>query len=258
MPPLRCLALLVILAACTPTAAPTTTTGHTPGTVQVRVDRVIDGDTFEAGGDRYRLEGINAPDMGECAYEEARDRLAEAIEGATIGIVPTGTDQFGRTLAVVESPTRANLDLVASGLAIATTADGGVPSELLSAEEEARDAGLGMWDDCGATGEIPPVSIIGVDANPPGPDEDALDGETVTIRNDGGSPVDLSGWMLRDESSVHRFTFPEGTVLAPGESITVTSADRGWSPGDSPVWNNGGDMALLLDGDGRVVDRFRY
>ena len=38
----------------------------------------------------------------------------------------------------------------------------------------------------------------------------------------------------------------------------VTSADPGWDPGGGPVWNNSGDMALLLDRHGRVVARWRY
>jgi hypothetical protein len=40
--------------------------------------------------------------------------------------------------------------------------------------------------------------------------------------------------------------------------MTISSADLAWDPGGSPVWNNDGDMALLLDRDGRVVDRWRY
>jgi hypothetical protein len=38
----------------------------------------------------------------------------------------------------------------------------------------------------------------------------------------------------------------------------VTSIDPCWDPGDSSVWNNGGDMTLLLDASGRVVTRHRY
>lgn len=48
------------------------------------------------------------------------------------------------------------------------------------------------------------------------------------------------------------------TVLEPGGSVRVASGDQGWDPGGRPVWNNGGDTALLLDERGHVVARHRY
>jgi competence protein ComEC len=83
------------------------------------------------------------------------------------------------------------------------------------------------------------------------------------IENSGGTAVALGGWVLRDESSANRFPFPDGLLLAPGDQTrVVTGCAAGarrlaWCAG-SPVWNNAGDTALLLDPAGRVVDRFRY
>src|SRR5690606_10022760 len=73
--------LALLLGACTPPSAVTTTGGVTvpPDAETVRPDHVVDGDTFEAGGIRFRLDGINAPDRGECMYEEARDRLEDVL-----------------------------------------------------------------------------------------------------------------------------------------------------------------------------------
>jgi hypothetical protein len=54
--------------------------------------------------------------------------------------------------------------------------------------------------------------------------------------------------------------FADGTTLAPGEQIEISSGCAGrlsWCAG-SPIWNNDGDMALLLDAYGTVVARARY
>ena len=40
--------------------------------------------------------------------------------------------------------------------------------------------------------------------------------------------------------------------------LTITSDDPGWDPGGSPVWSNDGDIVMLLDRHGRVVDHWRY
>jgi hypothetical protein len=47
-------------------------------------------------------------------------------------------------------------------------------------------------------------------------------------------------------------------MIGPGAEVTIRSSDPGWDPGDSAVWNNGGDVVLLLDDGGRVIARFRY
>jgi hypothetical protein len=69
--------------------------------------------------------------------------------------------------------------------------------------------------------------------------------------------------VLRDESSVHRYLFPDGFTLGPGARVTVRS---GWGDDDGDtlhwgagsVWSNDGDTVLLLDAAGNVVDRRRY
>jgi hypothetical protein len=70
--------------------------------------------------------------------------------------------------------------------------------------------------------------------------------------------VDVGGWVIRDESSQHRCHLSSGAFIDQGEGLVVSSVDPCWDPGDSSVWNNGGDMALLLDPSGRVVARYRY
>lgn len=73
---------------------------------------VIDGDTIDVGGIRYRIENIDAPEIrGRCKAERMLARLAAShlaevmlsgtFEDAdtTITVTPSGKDQYGRTLA---------------------------------------------------------------------------------------------------------------------------------------------------------------
>ena len=228
------------------------------------VTRVLDGDTLVLEtGLRVRLAGVNAPEADECYSSQAADRL-RALSGADLEIEVVGIDQFDRTLAYVWSQgTLVNLDLVARGLALASTPAEGDPygRSLVQAEEAAYAQRLGMWSPhaCGG-GPLPSLEIDPDHSqpNPDGPDEEVLQDELVVIVNRGGQPVALGGWVLRDESSRHRYRFPTDAELAPGEVFVVSSDLPGWDPGGSPVWNNSGDMALLLDPRGTVVDRWRY
>jgi hypothetical protein len=76
-------------------------------------------------------------------------------------------------------------------------------------------------------------------------------GETVTVRNTGIVPVDLTDWFLRDaEGRVWAFTGQ--TVLAPGQSLTIRRDGMAMS------LNNDGDTVELIDPTGTVVDTFTY
>ncbi len=78
------------------------------------------------------------------------------------------------------------------------------------------------------------------------------DDEFVELFNTSGDPVDISGWTITDAAG-GMFTFPGGTIIQPGEHVTVV-AD--WDPGDPPAgfftglpaMNNGGDVVVLSDG----------
>ena len=102
----------------------------------------------------------------------------------------------------------------------------------------------------------------------PVPDAALGQREFVELLNAGTTPVDLSGWMVRDaptaSNATNSFTF--GAVqLDPGHRIVVWSngsADAigpSWSSSPSKtVWNDAGDAATLLDPQGRVKDWVGY
>lgn len=255
------LATVIVLAACgqTPTdeAFVVSAAHHLP---KVAVE-VVDGDSLVGDdGTRYRLAGINAPDAPECLAEEATGRLAQLIaDGAYFDATEAPVDQFGRKLVGVfmedaDEGNWVNQRLVAEGLALVIQVDGRDDLLLATQEQAQRDA-VGLWDpeSCGE-GPVAAVEIIDLGADPPGPDEEALDDEFVEIANMGDEPVEMTGWVLRDESTRNRFVFPDGFVLGPGETVIVTSGDGEFGFGlGQPIWNNSGDTAFLVDDQGRFV-----
>ena len=76
-------------------------------------------------------------------------------------------------------------------------------------------------------------------------------GQRVTVRNDREVEADLSGCLLWSVRRDELFLFPEGTFLAPGETITVACRDAE-IPGDltwdaDSVWQKKKDEARLYD-----------
>lgn len=79
------------------------------GARQPRVCRVIDGDTLACQGERIRLVGVDAPEMGPCpAYRDcapgdpllSKYSLEAALEDGPVQVEVFGLDYYGRTLAI--------------------------------------------------------------------------------------------------------------------------------------------------------------
>ena len=87
------------------------------------VTRVVDGDTIELGnGETVRLVGIDTPEVGECGYERAADKLAALVLGRAVrlGASDEHRDGYGRLLRYVDVGDQdAGLRLIKNGLAIA-------------------------------------------------------------------------------------------------------------------------------------------
>ncbi len=249
---------------------PTTLVGATPEPAGQRVDviDVLDGDSLAVDIDGTRTEvrifGINTPEKDECYGSEAREALDELVGSSVVLATVEGaadTDQFGRLLRNVWSDgVWVDAVMVRAGAALPLHTGGPDEADLLQLSADAWTDGLGMWgiDVCGTA----PTGILieEVAADPKGRDEEALDEEYVVLRNDTDDTVDMSGWILRDESSTHRLTFPDGTTLGPGETVRIVTGCNGdiaWCS-DTPIWSNGGDTAILQIPTGSVVDRFPY
>jgi len=279
--PAPALAIVLLLAACAEEAGPAVTTSPGPTTTAttgasttapgIEVLETFDGDTMlvrlDGREEEVRLLGINAPESDECFGNEAREALAGGLVAGPLRLdTQEERDQFGRLLAYAYAgDSLLNLSLVAAGFALALQDDHPMSVEFLRADERAFSGGRGLWaaDACG-TPSSDPVTLVQVEYNPAGPDEDDLNGEWALLGNLADQDADLTGWMLRDESSQNRYAFPAGTLLAPGQQLTVhtgcgqdSATDLYWCSA-GPVWNNGGDTALLLDPAGNVAGRLRY
>lgn len=102
-----------------------------------------------------------------------------------------------------------------------------------------------------------------VHENPTGRDGRHLDDEFVTLKNEGETPLDLSGWTVGDEAGA-AYRFPDGTSVGPGDHLILrsgtgddTATTRYWGS-TTPVWANLGDTVVVRDAAGRVRIRYSY
>jgi competence protein ComEC len=107
------------------------------------------------------------------------------------------------------------------------------------------------------------LSLVEVHADAAGNDNENLDDEYLTFENTGDSSLDLGGWVLADAAG-HRYTFPSGVTLAPGERVTVYTGSGTDGAGelywgaDGAIWNNDGDTVLVTTDEGAVVVEEEY
>lgn len=70
----------------------------------------------------------------------------------------------------------------------------------------------------------------------------------------------IAGWTLSDTSQSTLYTFP-AVYLEPGETITLFSGAGTLNKTalfmgkNEPVWSNEGDLAIIKDGRGKIIDQ---
>ena len=268
--------LIALLASCSVFDSPEEEqTGHPfAQRSSVAVVDVIDGDTFVADVDgeqaQVRLIGIDTPEAGECWADEATNMLRGLLgQRVELAIDQSDRDQYGRLLRyVVAGGTDVNAEMVRLGGAIARPfpPDTSREQDLEAAQRAARQAEAGLWNPaaCGPE-ESSQITITEISADPPGEDALDLNGEYVDLSNRGDAPVDLGGWIVRDESASHRFTIPEGFVLDAGATVRLhtgcgSPSDSAlfWCMQASTVWNNDGDTVFVQDASGNIVASRSY
>ncbi len=94
-----------------------------------------------------------------------------------------------------------------------------------------------------------------------GDDAANLNDEYFTLQNTGDEIIDLSGWTVENERGV-TFRIPNGVRLAPNAVITIhsgsglnTTGILYWNAVE-PVWSSTGDLAVLRDAKGAIVDHY--
>ena len=265
--------------------APTDTpVSPTPGRVEAQMVRVVDGDTIEVdmGGHIYavRYIGIDTPETQhpdkpvEPFGPEASAKNEELVGGKVVELEKdvSETDRYDRLLRYVwVGDLMVNAELVRLGYAQVSTYPPDVKYQelFLQLQQEARDAGAGLW------GQPEPTEVA-APAPPPGTAEVVIqyilyDGavprvesdEYAEIANDGPAPVDLGGWLLNAGARGQDFVFP-GFVLQPGQVCRVYTNEHhadscGFSFRSSkPLWNNKGDCGYLYNASGELVSTYCY
>lgn len=292
--------LMILMGACTsgpsidtiddassvPSSDPSTTTTEVtlPAAEAVErgtVDGVVDGDTLQAIVDGQRIEirliGVNAPDAEDCYGAEARTALSALVAGETVvlGAGEPDVDASGRALryVIIESnpPVLVNAELVSQGAVIPLHSGHAQESDFLARGDRAYASGKGLWGtfvcghiDDGASPDRPQLRISEVNLAPQGSGELDLTEESIQIVNQSYTAVDLSGWLVRNESAERYLALPPGTAIAAGGSLQVVTGcgnDSGevlhWCS-ETPVWSTASDTVLLRDQLGNVVDRKPY
>ncbi len=120
-----------------------------------RVKRVIDGDTIIlTSGEKVRYAGIDAPEMDEPFYKEARERNKTLVEGREVSLricTEQPRDRHGRVLAwVYVDGVSVNEVLLREGLArVFTLPPCGLKNikEYRRLEGLAREKSLGIWSE---------------------------------------------------------------------------------------------------------------
>lgn len=217
------------------------------------VSVVADGDTIRFVEDgrsqelTVRLLGINTPEVRGFNNRHRNEDMCGGVAATRFlrSLLPVGTrvqlrsldkgsvgfdDRLRRYVFAWNPQTGAyDIDvqaaLASAGLAMWFT----VPDEAalsynyLTLIQQAQLDRRGLWNAtfCGPV-EQPTASLSVIAHWNAGRNDNANpNGEYVVVRNTGGDPVDLSGWLLRDSSLTSWFTFPEGSLLVPGDFRVV-------------------------------------
>ena len=255
--------------------------------------RLLGVDTPEVYGETQpdEFEGVPDTEAGRACLREYGERASAFTKRTLVGEEVTITfdaneprrGYYDRLLVYVHHDGREfNRQLVRRGLARVYDSSFEKRETYYAVESAAMDAGRGLWT-CrdGTVGTPTPSADGGTDgtrhspsatASPTGvvvsklhADADGHDGENlndeyVVVTNRASDAVDLTGWTLT-EAAGRTYTFPDGTTLAAGASVTVhvgsgTDGDGHlyWGRG-SPVLNNDGETVTIRNASGAVVDR---
>ena len=294
--PVLLLVALLVVAGCVDVGSTPFATGETQRGVVTRVIdgdtvtvRYADGGTdtvrllgvdspeVDGGDDPIEFEGVPDTDAGrrclEGAAHEATAFAERNLAGVTVDVVVDEAadrrDRYGRLLAYVVLPngTNVNSRLVETGNARVYDSPFSRSERFYAAEAEAQVAGRGLWrcrEPAAASGRSSsPLLVSSVHADAAGNDHANLGDEYVTFRNVGDASLDLTGWTVRDESG-HVYPFPDGFSVEPGATVTLhtgpgtDSADSLYWGATDAIWNNDGDVVVVTNSTGAVVERYAY
>ena len=122
------------------------------GSSEMTVAEVHDGDTFTLkNGDRIRLLGIDAPELGNCGASESAKFLKSLVLGKTVKITEEKKDEYGRTMGLVfvgiTKSTLVNEKMLEEGWARPNYDPNSRSENLKEAYKKAKDEKIGIYSD---------------------------------------------------------------------------------------------------------------
>ena len=130
---------------------------------EMTVTEVHDGDTFTLGnGERVRLLGINAPEIGNCGSEESKNLLTSLVLNKVVKLTEEKRDIYGRRMGLVWTAglTRRNLvneEMLKAGWAKPNYDPNSRSENLKNAYKYAKDNKIGVNSElCKKVNPIPP------------------------------------------------------------------------------------------------------
>ena len=226
------------------------------------VVEILDGDTFDLGNEeRVRIIGINTPEKGRPFSDEATDALSEIIMGKEVTLVNDSknddADSSGRLLRhVYVDGVSVNYEMIRMGMAFWYPYSSGTDMDesYQEAQESAANDHVGLWTESQYN-----ITIDYIEYDPEGSE---VDGEYLIITNHDNDNISMEGWYLQDEAARTAYEFNYTLEIDASVRVYTGSGEDnetalfwGWYQG---IWNNGGDMAILQDEDGLMVDYYRY
>jgi Lamin Tail Domain len=75
--------------------------------------------------------------------------------------------------------------------------------------------------------------------------------ESVTLKNNSGATLDLSGWTIGDKNNSTSYNIPSGVILIQGETRTFNHSILGFQINDS------GEIIYLINSNGTTIDTWQ-
>lgn len=138
------------------------------GREEFRVTSVYDGDTlWLKSGDRIKLIGVNAPEIGRCLADEAKQKLKDLVLNKIIGLKEVKRDEWGRkmSLVYVDGKTLVNLEIMKAGLAKPDYTPNSRSEDLKNASRLASKNKIGVYSETCKGSKTPPISNCTIKGN---------------------------------------------------------------------------------------------
>ena len=113
------------------------------------VTKIADGDTFETDKGRYRLLGVDAPELNRCFGPEAKARLTELILNKPVELKEPKKEEFGRKMVLVYvNGQLINETMMREGFGQPDYSKNSKREVLTAASHEAKNNKTGLWSSC--------------------------------------------------------------------------------------------------------------